>query len=110
QRAQTDGKVNVIVGLAVPWTPERKGNRQAALTQRGAIRAAQRDLINELSPVSHKVRRQFQSVPYISLEASAATLAVLDHSPRVTKVTEVHRLRPLLYDSVPLVGADQRLG
>ncbi len=108
RKAQTEGVIRVIVQVDVPTHPEGYlASRQAVLSQRQAIAAAQRDLLADLFGTSHRVIWQYQTIPFLALEAARDALAALERSPIVVGATEDGLLMPLLKESVPLVEADQ---
>lgn len=51
--------------------------------------------------------RDFETIPFVTLEVRPDALQVLEASPNVVGVEEDHLLRPLLSQTVPLIGADQ---
>jgi len=108
QKAQTKGVVRVIVQLDVATRPEGAlATRQAALDQRQAIAAAQSELSADLAGTSHRVTRQFETIPFLALEVGPDALAVLERSARVVGVAEDRPRAPSLLQSVPLVEAPQ---
>ena len=107
EKAKTKGVVRVLVQLNVPWQPEGKLTKDAALAQRKAITAAQDELLAELAGTKHKGTGRPRFTPSIGLEVGPDTLAVLERSARVIRVTEVRVGKPSLQESVPLVEADQ---
>lgn len=107
-KARSQGTVRVIVRLNV--AVQLEGNlpsRQAVVAQRQTITTAQSALLTELAGVSHKVTGRVDSIPVLGLEVGLVALAVLERSPRVLSITLDHVAKPLLYESVPLIQADQ---
>jgi hypothetical protein len=83
QRARRSGEVKVIVQLRVdPGASEQ------------TIEATKLALLGEIANTEHKVVRELRGLPLIALEASYATLMVLDSSPRVLRVEEDSLARP----------------
>jgi len=104
-----NGSARVIVELnlstgahvAEGWLP----SSAAIAAQRNAIRAAQSRLRGKLTSA---FARQFETVPYVALEATASDLATLDRAGAdVVRVFEDELHRPDLAQSVPLVQGDQ---
>ena len=83
QRARRAGEVRIIVQLRV----------DAGASQE-TIEAAKTALLAEIANTDHKVVRELRGLPLIALEASYATLVVLDSSPRVLRVEEDTLARP----------------
>ena len=106
-RVEATGPTRVIVGLDVPFQPEgRLPNPRAVQAQRDAIARAQTALLNKASLRAVRGVKRFKYIPFIALQADAATLAALAADPDVTSVAE-DQVRVLhLQQSVPLIGAD----
>ncbi len=101
----------VIVELALPagrHVPEGRLAAPAAVTaQRRAIGAAADRVAARLPRGPRAVLRRFTTVPYVVVEADAATRAALAASPDVVRVLDDAIHRPTLAQSVPLIQADQ---
>jgi len=83
QRARRTGEVRVIVQLRVDSGASEQ-----------TIEATKAALLAEIANTDHKVVRGLRGLPLIALEASYATLIVLDSSPRVLRVEEDSLARP----------------
>lgn len=83
QRARRGGEVKVIVHLRVD-----------AGASEQTTEAAKAALLAEIANTDHKVVRELRGLPLIALEASYATLIVLNSSPRVVRVEEDSLARP----------------
>jgi hypothetical protein len=83
QRARRTGEVKVIVQLRVDSGASEQ-----------TIEATKVALLAEIANTDHKVVRELRGLPLIALEASYATLIVLDSSPRVLRVEEDSLARP----------------
>jgi subtilisin family serine protease len=98
----------VIVELALPagrHVPEgRLAGPAAVSAQRRAIAAAA-DRVAARLP--RGVLRRFTTVPFLVVDADAATRAALAASPDVVRVMEDAIVRPSLAESVPLIQGDQ---
>ncbi len=88
------------------WELDSKLTHNAALAQRKAIEAAQDGLIAELAGTTYKVVSKFKTLPGLSLEVGPDALAVLENSEYVKEVYLELVLRPLLFQSVPLIGGN----
>src|SRR4051812_32865237 len=101
----------LIVQLVVPAgssLPEgRRATPEAVATLRLAIAAAADRVAARLPRGARGVLRRFTTVPYIVVEADAATRAALSASPDVVRVMEDAILHPSLAQSVPLIQGDQ---
>lgn len=110
ERAQRAGIVRVIVELKLPMPHVPEGNlpAPAVLGQRREIASRAAQVLSALPPGSHRTVRRYQTVPYIAIEVTPAALDMLETlSDDVVRVSADTILKPLLADSVPLVGGDQ---
>jgi subtilisin family serine protease len=102
-KAATEGRVRVIVEIGAGFRPEGRLTDEARVTQRRTI-AAVRDAV--LTRVRDGVvLRTYDAIPFVALEIDAATLAEMEQWPEVLSVREDTIRRPVLAQSVPLVGA-----
>ena len=110
-RALRSGRARVIVELklATPHVPERQlKTAQAIAGQRQAIATQAARVLATLPRGSHRVLHQFQTVPYVALEASPQALdALAALGSDVAHVFEDRIAKPVLMDSVPLIQGDQ---
>jgi hypothetical protein len=83
QRARRSGEVRIIVQLRVD-----------AGASEQTIEATKAALLAEIASTDHKIVRELRGLPLIALEASYATLVVLDSSTRVLRVEEDTLARP----------------
>lgn len=101
------GGLRVIIGLRVA-----SGKAGAAETPtrpqawRAAIERAQASVMSRLGG-SVVYARVFSTIPYLAARVDAAALQALENSPDVTTVEPDVQYRPTLFQSVPLIGADQ---
>jgi subtilisin family serine protease len=109
-RARSDGEVRVLVELALP------SNRrsEAALTTQGrnAYRQEIADtgarVLGRLAKHAHRVHRRYVTSPLIALAVGPGGLQELEAAGApVRRVFEDRIHRPVLFDSVYLIGADQ---
>ena len=110
ERALRDGQVRVIVELRLPsgnHIPEGLANAAAVNAQRRGVADAAARVLTLLRGSSHRVIREYITVPYIALNVSAAALDSLTAAPDVVRVMEDALVRPVLSESAPLIEADQ---
>ncbi len=104
------GTVRVIVELSLPGgthTPEGDLPSPAIAAQRNDIAAVQHRILSRLRGLSHRVLHTYRTVPHLAMEIGADALAELEAAgPDVNRVLEDRLVRPLLAESVPLIGAD----
>jgi subtilisin family serine protease len=108
--AQGAPSSRVIVELAAPagrHVAEGRLQSDAIAAQRRAIGEASDRVTARLRRGPRDVRRRFTSVPYIVVDADAATRAALAASPDVVRVMDDKIVRLNLAESVPLIQADQ---
>ena len=108
--AEAQGTVRVIVGLNVGFRPEGNLPAAQAEAQRQRITTARDGVVNRLRGTQHRVARTFETVPYVALEVSAASLERLRGANEVASVQEDELAEPTLADSSPLVEAPQAWG
>jgi subtilisin len=96
-------ELNPSTGAHVP--EGQLPNGAAIAAQRNAIKSVQSRLRGKLHSA---FARQFDTVPYVALEATAADLAAIERATGdVVRVFEDELHRPDLAESVPLVQGDQ---
>ena len=83
QRARRDGEVKVIVHLRVDPNASEQ-----------TIAATKAALLAEIAKTDHKVVRTLSGLPLLALDASYATLMILNSSARVLRVEEDTLARP----------------
>lgn len=102
--------MRVIVGLR----PEG-GSEAASSFKDAAARAAmvsridrtQQELLDRMSSYSLSSIKRFKYIPYLAMEVNAGALEALASDPEVVSIEEDRLLKPMLEESVPLVGAPQ---
>ena len=108
QKASSEGSVRVIVQLRVATIPEGHLERaEDVASQRQGIVSMRSAVLTELAESSYQTIREFETIPFVALEVTQDALLVLEASPSVVGVEEDYLLRPLLSQTVPLIGADQ---
>ncbi len=110
-RVQSEGTVRVIAGLRTEGMPVASAAGSLTLTQAKArsplIARSQQSLLvrmsaHELSPV-----RRFKFIPYVAMKVDEAALEALAADLEVVSLQQDRVVKPLLAESVPLVGAPQ---
>src|SRR5256885_4577959 len=109
QTAASQGSVRVIVELGgTGMVPEELLPTASAIAaQRQVIGLAQSSVRQAMQGTTHRVLRQYQTIPSMAIEASPAALRMLESLRGV--VTAVHEdivLRPFLQQTVSLIGAN----
>lgn len=111
-QVQSQGRTRVIVELSLAGgahVPEgRLGSAAAVTLQRQDITAAAAQVIASVGGTGSTVLHQYASVPMVALDVDAAGLAQLQASGfYVTRIMEDKVRYPVLYQSGPLVQANQ---
>src|SRR5215510_7437777 len=109
-RAQAEGEVRVLVELALPSNRRTEStlSAQARLAYRQEIVDTAARVLARLAKHPHQVFRRYQTAPLIAIGAGPGALHELEASGvMVRRVTEDRIHKPVLIDSVPLIGADQ---
>ncbi|HKX26726.1 MAG TPA: PA14 domain-containing protein [Blastocatellia bacterium] len=105
-KVQRTGTIPVIIKLRAAFRPEGELARVAEMmAQRGSIKLAQDELMNDLSGSDPASIKRFDYVPYLAAKVDPAGLAALRSSASVLDIEEDRLLRPTLAESVPLIGA-----
>ncbi len=105
RKAEREGSVRVIVRLRTDFVPEGRLDRPEVADQRDEIQGARAGLRADLRGTAHQVVREFETVPFIALEASPRALGAAQRSPRVADITEDRVNSALLSQSAPIVQA-----
>jgi subtilisin len=106
EKAQTEGSLRVIVKLDVDFQPEGHIiSPFAATSQRTRIAQAQDRVLKRLEAFQSRPARRFKHIPYVALQVNADALADLLANPQVLDIVEDVPVPPVLFDSVPLIGA-----
>jgi subtilisin len=107
-RAVRDGQVRVLVevGARESFRPEGRLGRPGALAQRARIGAVRQRVLNRLGARGIRPARQFDTVPFVAIEADAATLDALSTDVDVKSIHVDRPFSPTLSESIPLIEAD----
>ncbi len=122
---QQHGTARIIVELDVPWQPEGllrtaeavvAQRQQLTDTQQQFVTTLSQDLVNsglfdevnsaDGTPIV-KPETTYETIPYLVLEVSDATLPLVQQQTLTKGVTLDHADEPSLTQSLPLIGADK---
>src|SRR2546427_3043945 len=109
-RARAEGEVRVLVELALPShrVAEAGLSSQARTAHRREIADTAARVLSRLAKHPHHVLRRYLTAPLIALRVGPAALQELDAAGVLVKrVVEDRIHKPVLWDSVPIIGADQ---
>src|SRR5262245_216252 len=109
-RSLQEGSARVIVELQLPGPHGPNGPPIGAVAsaQRADIAAVQSQVLGRLARTSHRLLRQYQTVPLVALQVGSDAIAELEASSFwVKRVLPDAVKAPTLPQSVPLIGADQ---
>src|SRR6267378_1671058 len=109
-RALAEGEVRVLVELSLP--SGRVAESALAVQARAAYRQEITDtaerVLSRLANHRYRVLRRYLTSPLMALSVDASALKELEASNLPIKRVTADRLhKPVLWDSVPLIGADQ---
>jgi subtilisin family serine protease len=114
KRVGTGDRARVLVSLRLPGhghVPEGRLTHAAASLQRSDIANVGGQLMSRLRKYNVRVVHRYTYVPLIALEIDAAALTELEGAPLwVDRVFDDAVKRPILAESVPLIGADLAWG
>lgn len=105
EEAKTQGSINIMVRLSMPYQPESALSAQAVGQQRASIQQAQQALLSALQGYNVRVQAAFQYVPYLALNLDEAALRELITSIPTGLITRDHILTPQLAQSTLQMGA-----
>ncbi len=102
-QAATQGRVRVILTLAVGFRPEGALSATTATNQRQDIQQMQTSLLKRYSTQVSRITR-FQTVPLVAMEVDAAALQSLRNDPNVVWIEEDIAVPPTLAESTGVIG------
>ena len=108
-----EGRARILVQFRLPrgHVPESQLSRAAAAAQRSDIVKTRGNVLAKLKKFNYRIVHQYTYVPLLALEVDASALADLEGAPMwVDRVFEDSLKKPLLPQSVPLIGADVAWG
>src|SRR5882672_11200161 len=109
-RALAEGEVRVLVELALPSgrVAESALASQARAAYRQEITDTASRVLSRLAKHQYRVLRRYLTSPLIALKVGPSALRELEASGLpVKRVMEDRLHKPVLWDSVPIIGADQ---
>ena len=113
-KVRSEGRARVIVGLRTEGSSSvsAASSLADAETRSPLIAQSQQSLLNRMSRHNATSVRQFKFIPYMAMAVDGPALEVLAESPVVVSIEEDSVVKPVLEESVPLVGASNawRLG
>jgi len=109
-----EGRARIIVQIRLPGgghVPEGRLTHAAASIQRSDIAKTRGYVLAKLKKYNYRIVHQYNYVPLLALEIDASALAEIEGSPMwVDRVFEDSVKKPLLPESVPLIGGDVAWG
>ena len=109
-RARAEGAVRVLVELALPSGRRAEGAlaNQGRVAYRQEITDTAARVLSRLAKHPHHVLRRYPTTPLLALEVGPQGLHELDAARVLVKRVVEDRLhKPVLWESAPLIGADQ---
>ncbi len=104
-KAQVEGTVRVIIGFRLDdYKLDAELNNFGQSKQRAEIKEKQAFLLSSLNNFSVVNVRQFDFIPFISMEVSADALEELRKSEEITSIQENERRYQSLVQSIPILG------
>ncbi|MBA2714911.1 MAG: S8 family serine peptidase [Rubrobacteraceae bacterium] len=91
----------MIVRLRTDFVPEGRLSRTEAADQRDGIESAQAGLQEHLRGTGYQTMREYETIPYIALDASPRALQAIERSAFATDVVEDHLDEAYVDESAP---------
>ncbi len=107
--ADQEGRVRVIAGLRMSFTPEGALSSASRRSQHDAIDDATAGVLRTLRGTPHDVVHTYETVPYIALELSATALSRLEAAKAVATLQRDRADAPALAQSTPIVEATENV-
>src|SRR5689334_4990432 len=104
--ARRQGRIRVIVGLAMAMQPENALTASAAQRQADTLRAMQDGVARRILGAAASNAEPFTLIPYMSMFVTADQASALLDDPDVVSVQEDVAQPPLDVQSIPLIHAD----
>jgi subtilisin family serine protease len=116
-QARKEGRIRVIVGLAVAMTADEEKAPMAAAAEQQSLKSVQDAVIaatygrrtatsSAADGEDARVRR-FETIPFLSMVVTSSELRRLIADGRVTTIQEDVAVPPTLLDSIPLIKANR---
>ena len=95
--------IRIIVGLRVPFAPEGTLDSATAAQQREEIARMQSYVLEKVPSLKQRPEniKQFESIPFMTLEVNSKELEMLARLPEVTSLQEDKILAPAMGEAVP---------
>lgn len=93
-------RLRVIVQLRVG------GQTKSGELMTSSIHQAQGDVLGEVKSGQLRVIHEYDYIPFMALEVDRAAFEALQNNPNVIGIEEDVLMKPMLTESVPLIGAD----
>ena len=106
-KAQTQGKVRVIVGVRAAFAPEGNLSDMEVQTQRADIASVQRRVHARLPKLAANKVTHFEFIPFTALEVDGDELDTLAEMSEVTDIQEDRLSAPTLAESLPLIRGNE---
>jgi len=97
--------IPVIIGLDTDFVSEGKLTSSDVKIQKNKIGQDQDSLLSFLKNYRAEKIKKFEHLPFLAMTVDKATLQRLEASPRIAMIAEDTLFKPLLAQSVPLIGA-----
>lgn len=105
-KVQTNGHIDIIVGLKIQFQPEGQLNTVQASSQQAVIMQAQQGLITRMSAYNTHLYTQYRTIPFIALNVDEAGLRALMADPTVASIEEDTILKLDVQANLDLIDAD----
>lgn len=107
EKAKAEGKVRIIVGVKASFKPEGYHAAPEGITeQRTGIQMAQEKLLKSVQIPDETTIKKYKYIPFMAMEVDEAGLQSVIDNPMVNSIEEDELHSPMLYDTIPLIGAD----
>ena len=105
QKAGTEGKIRIIVGVKASFKPEGwHRSSEAVNNQRSGIATAQDALLKSVLIPDESTVKKFKYIPFVAMEVDESALRNLMNNPMVNSIEEDELHKPLLYDTIPPIA------
>jgi hypothetical protein len=106
-RAEAEGSLRVVVWLNASYQPEGTlAGAAAVAAQQAGIAAARASVLSGVRAGEFETIHEFDTLPLLAMQVTAAALADLEASPFVARVEADRLSAPSLAESVPLIGGN----
>jgi len=105
--AERDGRVRVIAGLRVSFTPEGALGANRRDTQHSEIARATQSVLGALRGTPHRVVHTYRTLPYVALDLSPAAVDRLETPGLAASLQRDEAVPATLAQSTPIVEATE---